>query len=79
MRAPERLYTNIQQSRLLIKVQASCEEKGLISPFGVSVYVELKKTMLVSWKMAFSPSNLHISKIVTKWNKNGNICNVVDM
>ena len=61
-----------------MKVQAFCEEKGLTSLLGLFGYAELKKkTMLASWKMAFSLSNLHISKMAAKLKKNCKICRII--
>ena len=60
-------------------VQAFCEEKGLISLLGVFGYAESKKSMLASWKMAFSLSNLHISKMTAKLKNNRDICKRIDI
>ena len=69
----------IQQSRLLMKVHAFCEEKGLTSLLGVFEYAESKSQCWQAEKKAFSLSNLHISKMAAKLKSNCDICKRIDI
>ena len=67
----------IQKSCSLMKVQAFCEEKSLMSLLGIFGYDETKN----QWKLkkAFSLSNLHISKMAAKLKNNCDICKRIDI